>query len=282
MDFSFGRRPISSSFDGFRACLPAGRDFERISRIILICGISVLAIRGIGAAAATDTDGDGISDSDEQLVYYTDQWNGDSDGDGYADGVEISTGYSPRVKGKKMEEVDSDQDGLNDSVEIALRTNIINKDSDGDGYADLDEVNSGHSPASTSAESVPKRVEISLKTNRLSYYFGTVKMGEFPVSPGIARMPTPTGEFRVAGKYPKAWSRSSKLWMPWWMNFTGKGARAGAFGIHELPIWPGGRREGLSVLGKPASHGCVRLGIGPAKTLYDFAPVGTPVIISKN
>lgn len=245
-------------------------------------GMIVMALLfAVPVGAMTDSDGDGVGDDDEVLVYHTDRWNGDSDKDGFADGMEIASGYSPRVKGKRMDEVDSDADGLNDSVELALRTDIIKKDSDGDGFDDLTEINSGYSPTSKFAESIPKRVEISLKTNRLSYYFGSVKMGEFPVSPGIARMPTPTGEFSVASKHPKAWSRSSKLWMPYWMNFTGKGARAGLFGIHELPIWPGGKREGISVLGKPASHGCVRLGIGPAKMLYDFAPVGTPVIITK-
>ena len=36
-----------------------------------------------------------------------------------------------------------------------------------------------------------------------------------------------------------------------------------------------------SHLGKPASHGCVRLGIGPAKELYDWAPIGTRVVVVK-
>jgi lipoprotein-anchoring transpeptidase ErfK/SrfK len=32
-------------------------------------------------------------------------------------------------------------------------------------------------------------------------------------------------------------------------------------------------------LGIPVSHGCVRLGIGPAKQVYEWTEVGTPVII---
>jgi lipoprotein-anchoring transpeptidase ErfK/SrfK len=30
-----------------------------------------------------------------------------------------------------------------------------------------------------------------------------------------------------------------------------------------------------------ASHGCVRMGIGAAKEMYEWAPVGTRVIIEK-
>ena len=47
----------------------------------------------------------------------------------------------------------------------------------------------------------------------------------------------------------------------------------------RLPYWPSGYREGTNHLGIPVSHGCVRLGIGPAKTLYDWAEIGTTVAI---
>jgi lipoprotein-anchoring transpeptidase ErfK/SrfK len=53
----------------------------------------------------------------------------------------------------------------------------------------------------------------------------------------------------------------------------------GSFGLHELPIWPNGYREGQDHLGIPVSHGCIRLGVGPAQFLYNWAEVGTPVII---
>ena len=50
-------------------------------------------------------------------------------------------------------------------------------------------------------------------------------------------------------------------------------------GIHELPEWPNGYKEGEAHLGTKASHGCVRLGVGPAEYLYNIAPLGTKVII---
>ena len=63
--------------------------------------------------------------------------------------------------------------------------------------------------------------------------------------------------------------------MPNWMALVA----SGKFGIHELPEWPSGYKEGASHLGSPVSHGCVRLGVGPSKRVYDFAEVGTPVIV---
>lgn len=53
----------------------------------------------------------------------------------------------------------------------------------------------------------------------------------------------------------------------------------GYFGIHELPVWPDGIKEGENHLGTPVSHGCVRLGVGPAEFLYNWTPIGTPVKI---
>jgi lipoprotein-anchoring transpeptidase ErfK/SrfK len=63
--------------------------------------------------------------------------------------------------------------------------------------------------------------------------------------------------------------------MPFWMAV----AADGKFGIHELPEWPGGYKEGANHLGIPVSHGCIRLGVGPAKQVYDWTEVGTPVVI---
>ena len=62
--------------------------------------------------------------------------------------------------------------------------------------------------------------------------------------------------------------------MPYWMAFDNRG-----YGLHELPEWPGGYKEGASHLGHRVSHGCVRLGVGAAKKLYDWAEVGTLVIV---
>lgn len=45
--------------------------------------------------ASRNSDADGLSDFDERVIYKTDPYNADSDGDGYSDGSEILSGFNP-------------------------------------------------------------------------------------------------------------------------------------------------------------------------------------------
>jgi hypothetical protein len=64
----------------------------------------------------------------------------DSDGDGLPDSLEIELGTDPFSP-------DTDKDGLTDGDEVLIwKTNPLNPDTDGDGYLDGDEVNSGYNP----------------------------------------------------------------------------------------------------------------------------------------
>lgn len=47
-----------------------------------------------------DTDGDGLTDVDETTVWKTDPTKVDTDNDGYGDGFEVLSGYSPTGAGK--------------------------------------------------------------------------------------------------------------------------------------------------------------------------------------
>jgi len=170
--------------------------------------------------------------------------------------------------------VDSDSDGLTDEMEVKFRTDPNMPDTDKDGFTDGVEIKSGYDPLDKKASKLAKRIEIDTKNQRLSYFLGKVKMGEYPVSTGKRSTPTPKGEFKIDGKHPRAWSRTYGLWMPYWMSLYN-----GKFGMHELPEWPGGKKEGANHLGTPVSHGCIRLGVGPAKSLYAWAEIGTAVKI---
>ena len=168
---------------------------------------------------------------------------------------------------------DSDNDGLPDNLELQFKTDPNNPDSDSDGFSDGQEVDWGYNPLTTPTVKLPQKIEINLKTQRLSYFVSGIKWKEFIVSTGKASMPTPKGNFKIQTKIKKAWSKTYGLWMPYWLGL------GGSVGIHELPIWPNGYREGENHLGTPVSHGCIRLGLRDAAYLYDRITLGANVKI---
>lgn len=119
-----------------------------------------------------------------------------------------------------------------------------------------------------------KYIDINLKKQQLSIFENGERLGTYKVSTGKRGMATPTGTFKVMSKAGRAYSKKYKLYMPYWMQFTGAG-----HGIHELPEWKNGYKEGANHLGIPVSHGCVRLGVGPAAKVYGWSETGTPIVI---
>lgn len=237
--------------------------------VILFAGVSV------SANGLPDADFDGVPDKDEQEIYFTDLSNPDTDGDGFSDFAEINSGFSPHnPEPKKMIDSDVDNDGLSESWEIKLHTNPTIADFDNDGVKDGSEADKGFDPAKDNGARLNVSLQINLKQQKLDYLLNGYIWKSFDVSSGKASMPTPKGEFVILNKIDKAWSRTYKLWMPYWMGINSPG-----IGLHELPVWPSGYREGENHLGTPVSHGCVRLGVGSAAYIYDRVASGTKVII---
>ena len=239
--------------------------------VIIILSVS-LASPGL-ASDILDTDKDGISDYDELTIYKTNINNPDTDGDGYSDWIELNQGYSPHNPLKvKLETNDFDNDGLSDRMELNFHTDLDNPDTDGDGYLDGLEINYGYNPLSKETIKMTKRIEVNTSDQQLSYFLNGIRVDKFIISSGVNNS-TPKGTFNVDDKKERAWS-SYGLWMPYWLSF-----KSGVYGIHELPEWPSGKKEGEDHLGTPASHGCVRLGESDAKKVYNWTEIGTPVII---
>jgi len=120
-----------------------------------------------------------------------------------------------------------------------------------------------------------KYIDINLSQQILCIFENGKAFDCYMVSTGKRGMETTKGQFAIKNKAPRVWSKKYGLYMPYWMAV----ASDGSFGIHELPEWPGGYKEGANHLGTPVSHGCIRLGVGPAKIVYDWTEVGTTVII---
>jgi lipoprotein-anchoring transpeptidase ErfK/SrfK len=205
----------------------------------------------------------------------TDPQNADTDHDGFDDKTELINGYSPLFADKRITEVDTDSDGLNDGLELAFGTKINNPDTDRDGYLDGEEVKNGYNPASADNKKLEKKIEVDISDQRLDYFLGRARLGSFQVSTGKNSTPTPLGEFTIADKDIRRESKVGQLIMPYWMAF-----KDDLYAIHDLPEWPNGKKEGADHLGKKVSHGCVRLATANAKFLYDWTPVGTKVAIS--
>jgi lipoprotein-anchoring transpeptidase ErfK/SrfK len=174
----------------------------------------------------------------------------------------------------KAAPVDTDRDGLIDDQEIKFKTNPNLPDTDGDGYVDGLEITKGFDPLSAEAKQLTKSILIDTKKQELYQQLNGITIRTHTVSTGKASMPSPKGTFTIANKAVRAWSKMYGLWMPYWMGISGTRA-----GIHELPEWPNGYKEGAKHLGIPVSHGCVRLGVEAAKIVYDWTPVGTKVTI---
>jgi hypothetical protein len=225
-------------------------------------------------AEGIDSDNDGLTDEEEINTYLTNPNNSDTDGDGFNDKLELINGFSPLYKNNKLIEVDTDNDGLSDGLELAFGTKINNPDTDGDGFSDGEEIKNGYNPKDPSPKKLEKKIEVDLSDQQLSYFLGKVKLGTFVVSTGTKNNPTPLGEFAIQNKNPEAKSKVGNLLMPYWMAFY-----KGLYAIHDLPVWDNGKKETTEHLGKPASHGCVRLATEDAKFLYNWTPIGTRVII---
>jgi lipoprotein-anchoring transpeptidase ErfK/SrfK len=117
-------------------------------------------------------------------------------------------------------------------------------------------------------------IEVSIARQRLTVWNDGRAVLRTLISTGRPGYETPSGHFFVLHKSQKAWSKKWGVWMPWALNIYGN------YFIHQLPHYPDSKVNiGASSLGKPASHGCVRVGIPAAERLYRRARIGTPVWI---
>ncbi|MDE3090187.1 MAG: LysM peptidoglycan-binding domain-containing protein [Chloroflexota bacterium] len=130
-------------------------------------------------------------------------------------------------------------------------------------------------PAPGNAAPAPtngKWIDIDISTQTITAYQGSTPLKSVLVSTGVSWHPTPIGHFKIYVKIPSqtmSGGVGAEAYylpgVPWVMYFAGANAIHGTYWHHNF--------------GHPMSHGCVNLTIDDAHWFYDWADVGTPVIV---
>lgn len=124
--------------------------------------------------------------------------------------------------------------------------------------------------------STTKHILIDRSEQKIYAYEGNALFMESAISTGLDLTPTPRGMFTVYKKTPSRYMQgplpgiSTQYYdlpgVPWNLYFTKEGGA-----IHGA-YWH-------TQFGKQWSHGCVNLPLDAAHTLYDWTPIGTPVLV---
>ncbi len=128
----------------------------------------------------------------------------------------------------------------------------------------------------------PNAIHIDLSDQKATLIQNGSIIAKYPVSSGAWETPTPKGKFQV---YRKQELRISNLDVPYRMPYYMAFTPTESHGLHALPYlgniatnsdyW----HEALDHIGRPVSHGCVRFLPEDAEAVFEWAEVGTPVII---
>jgi lipoprotein-anchoring transpeptidase ErfK/SrfK len=117
-----------------------------------------------------------------------------------------------------------------------------------------------------------KWIEVDLSTQTLTMYLDNTVVAQYLISSGKAATPTAIGEGRIYAKYPvqtmTGTINGEYYYVPnikWVSYFYGGEAFHGTYWHDNF--------------GHPMSHGCINMTEADAKVLYDFAPIGTKVIV---
>lgn len=140
-------------------------------------------------------------------------------------------------------------------------------------------IDDGPSSDGTLAE---KYLEVDLSQQKMYFFINKSLHKEYRISTGVD-YPTPTGEFYILNKAPKAFSEIYNVWMPYWMAFTYANKVEAYLGIHEIayaidekgkPFYKYGY-----YIGDKKTGGCIAMEPKDAPEVYNLADVGMLVRI---
>ena len=125
----------------------------------------------------------------------------------------------------------------------------------------------------------PALVDVDISTQKMQLKFGETIVREYIVSTGTFKKPTPLGHFKILNKQDlRIAGKSPHYRMPMWQGFSKWG-----HGFHGLPYLVNDQgifwNEALDHIGRPVSHGCVRLLPEDAEEFFKLTDVGMDVVI---
>ncbi|MBK8048168.1 MAG: L,D-transpeptidase [Anaerolineales bacterium] len=113
-----------------------------------------------------------------------------------------------------------------------------------------------------------RRIEVDISDQRLTVWQGEVPIFETTVSTGKPGHRTLPGTFRVYHKYEQTRMTGPDYDtpdVPWTMYYSGDFAIHGAYWHNNF--------------GTPVSHGCVNVRVPEARAIFEWADVGTEVVV---
>lgn len=87
------------------------------------------------------------------------------------------------------------------------------------------------------------------------------------------------GTYHVYSRSEQAWGVDDSGTMKWFVRFT-QGDEGAAIGFHSIPMLHGEPVQTKAQLGTPLSHGCIRQKESDARAMWDFARLGTKVVVT--
>ncbi|TAF07145.1 MAG: murein L,D-transpeptidase [Nostocales cyanobacterium] len=122
----------------------------------------------------------------------------------------------------------------------------------------------------TLKQSEERWIQINLSEQNLIAWEGNKPVYAITISSGKKSTPTRVGTFQIQTKHKKARMRGRGYDVP---NVPHTMYYQGGYAIHGA-YWH-------KRFGTPVSHGCVNLAPNHAKWVFDWADIGTPVVIQK-
>ncbi len=139
----------------------------------------------------------------------------------------------------------------------------------------------GYFFGTTEVKAADKRIEIDLTTQKIYGIEDDQRKFEYQVSSGKRGYETPNGEYSIWTKIPRqkmsggSKEKGTYYYLPNVPNimffYNEKTPKIRGFAIHGA-YWH-------NKFGGPVSHGCINMNPAESKVLYDWAEVGTKVII---